>query len=337
MKEELKGLVKVELDEILQDIDVPPHTFEVLAPLGNLGLVLDEPPGGGRVYVRKLSGRSPLRGQVQLGDEIIAIDGKDVRHLGSVVVGHLLGQNSDKAHRTISIAREGQAPAGHEYVAAMLEEEGNVIRMEGGAIIVSSERSAVEVGHPEDSRRQPFDSANPPAENSARDWNSMTTDQIRQEAQCLLRQATGSGSDPNSETGSMSGYSSNGSQPTSESGSGSGYSSIESEPSNKTKSSDETEPCSDAPSDLDDVPQTFGDRIRHDTLMQGRNSTNTVQSRTGRERRKPPAKEESGGILQDMEIPRGTNGDRIRRKAQVLLRDMDVGEKEESSGDWAVF
>ena len=81
------------------------HTIHVIAPLRNLGLVVDRPPGVGHVYIRSLHPLSPLRDQVQLKDKIIAIDGEDVQQLGPVDVGKILCTDTTKAKRNISIVR----------------------------------------------------------------------------------------------------------------------------------------------------------------------------------------------------------------------------------------
>jgi hypothetical protein len=108
----------------------------------------------------------------------------------------------------------------------------------------------------------------------------------------------------------LSGYDSSASEPSSGSEpSNNTEPSAKTEPSVKTESSSETEPCSEVGSDLDEIlqdleipPHTFGDRMRHEALAPGWNSTNAAPSRKGKQRRKAPAKEEMGGILKDMEI-----------------------------------
>jgi len=93
-----------ELDAIRQGNS---RSLQIMAPPGNLGLVLDKFPGEeGPVYVRSLHPFSPLINRVQLKDKIIAIDGEDVQQFSPREVGKLLSRNRMSAQRRITVLRE---------------------------------------------------------------------------------------------------------------------------------------------------------------------------------------------------------------------------------------
>ena len=52
--------------------------IDVIAPAGKVGVVLDSPPGGGAPYVSSVSDSSPLKGEICVGDKVVAIDDADV-------------------------------------------------------------------------------------------------------------------------------------------------------------------------------------------------------------------------------------------------------------------
>jgi len=99
--------VREELDEV--DNEISRHAIHVIAPSGNLGLVVDKHPDEGSVYIRWLHPLSPVQNQLQLKDKIIAIDDVDVQQLSPVVVGMLLCRTRMNERRKISIIREVRA------------------------------------------------------------------------------------------------------------------------------------------------------------------------------------------------------------------------------------
>lgn len=96
---------KDELDAVKQDLSISPHTIHIIAPKGNLGLVVDSKSVGG-VCIRDLDLQSPIRHQIQVGDTIIAIDDEDVQHMSPVEVGNLLSMKRMNNRRKLSIVRE---------------------------------------------------------------------------------------------------------------------------------------------------------------------------------------------------------------------------------------
>ncbi|KAL7542776.1 hypothetical protein ACHAWF_007250 [Thalassiosira exigua] len=96
-----------ELEAVREDLSLSPPTIHVVAPPGNLGLIVDRPPpgGGSCVYVRVLDEASPLRDQLRLDDEIVAIDDEDVREMSPVEVGRMLSSKIANEKRKISVVR----------------------------------------------------------------------------------------------------------------------------------------------------------------------------------------------------------------------------------------
>ena len=84
------------------DDSLLPYCFEVEAPAGTLGLVLDTDKEGLVVYIVK--GTSPLFGQVQVGDRLIRVDGQDVSRMWTAEVSHLIASRKNET-RTFLFAR----------------------------------------------------------------------------------------------------------------------------------------------------------------------------------------------------------------------------------------
>lgn len=81
-----------------------PFCFEVEAPAGTLGLVLETGKDGGLlVYIIK--GTSPLFGQVQVGDRLISVDGVDVNGMWATEVSRLIASKKNAAVRSFLFAR----------------------------------------------------------------------------------------------------------------------------------------------------------------------------------------------------------------------------------------
>ena len=66
--------------------------IEILAPPGKLGTVFNMSPEGGAVHVSDIKEDSPLRGELRLGDKVIAVDDQDVSRMKAVEISseHLL-------------------------------------------------------------------------------------------------------------------------------------------------------------------------------------------------------------------------------------------------------
>jgi len=81
--------------------------LDIVAPAGKLGVVVDSPPNGGSAYVSEVKDFSPVKGEIHLGDRIIAVDGEDVSKLKAIHVSMLLGSKSRNVERNITILRDG--------------------------------------------------------------------------------------------------------------------------------------------------------------------------------------------------------------------------------------
>ncbi|KAL7530950.1 hypothetical protein ACHAXR_003765 [Thalassiosira sp. AJA248-18] len=99
-----------ELDAVQQDHSMSPHLIHIIAPSGNLGMIVDS--DGGSVYVCGLDPLSPVRDQIQVNDIIIAIDDEDTREMSPADVGNLLSRKKMNDKRKISIVRESDVFVG---------------------------------------------------------------------------------------------------------------------------------------------------------------------------------------------------------------------------------
>lgn len=81
------------------------QTFEIRAPHGRLGLILETARDGVPV-VNSISSGSPLRGQVEVGDKLLAVDELDVTVLTAGEVSKLIAAKSSQRERCLVFARE---------------------------------------------------------------------------------------------------------------------------------------------------------------------------------------------------------------------------------------
>jgi hypothetical protein len=72
-----------------------PKPFEVRAPPGLLGMVIDTPNGGVPV-VRAIKPDSILTGRVQIGDRLISVDHQDVTSMSALEVSNLISVRSNR-------------------------------------------------------------------------------------------------------------------------------------------------------------------------------------------------------------------------------------------------
>jgi len=85
--------------------------IDIIAPAGELGIVLDSPPEGGPAYVSNVENNSPIGNKLQPGDKIMAIDGYDVSKSNAADVSTLLASKSSNKRRRITI-KSGEAEPG---------------------------------------------------------------------------------------------------------------------------------------------------------------------------------------------------------------------------------
>ena len=83
------------------------ETFEVIAPAGKLGVVIDIPPDRrGAPSVCDIRDTSPLYGQIKPGDKLCAVDDEDVRMMSAIKVSKLLATKAEQDQRIIVVFRE---------------------------------------------------------------------------------------------------------------------------------------------------------------------------------------------------------------------------------------
>ena len=81
--------------------------FDVVAPAGKLGMVIDTPNGGIPV-VHAIKDTSVLIDQVRVGDRLLSVDGEDCTVMTAMQVSKLISLKSSKPARVLVFAR---APA----------------------------------------------------------------------------------------------------------------------------------------------------------------------------------------------------------------------------------
>eukprot|EP00956_Cyclotella_meneghiniana_P024920 scaffold50936_cov30-Cyclotella_meneghiniana.AAC.1 len=105
------------VDHLLDDVsaitgasyqeELPGETFEVIAPAGKLGVVVDIPPDRrGAPFVCDIRDTSPLYGQIEPGDKLYAVDDEDVRKMSAIKVSKLLASKAEQDQRIITVFRE---------------------------------------------------------------------------------------------------------------------------------------------------------------------------------------------------------------------------------------
>ena len=68
------------------DINTPGEIFEIIAPPGKLGIVVDSPPEGGCAFVSDIKQECPIKTRIKMGDKLIKVDDEDVSTLKAVHV-----------------------------------------------------------------------------------------------------------------------------------------------------------------------------------------------------------------------------------------------------------
>jgi len=92
--------------EINDTIISPVTIIDIVAPAGKLGVVIDSLPEGGPAYVSEIKEGSRIKGEIQLGDKVIAIDGDDVSTMKAVHISLLLAKKSKQGMRKITVLRD---------------------------------------------------------------------------------------------------------------------------------------------------------------------------------------------------------------------------------------
>ena len=77
------------------------HSYDVFAPPGSLGIVVDSTEKGCIVYSLKKS--SPMQGLMNKGDLIIGLDNFDVRNMDASSLTKLMAKKSEQAERKFTL------------------------------------------------------------------------------------------------------------------------------------------------------------------------------------------------------------------------------------------
>lgn len=87
-----------------QQFAEPEERFNVIAPPGKLGMVIDTSHGGVPV-VHAIKDTSVLADRVRVGDRLISVDGEDCAAMTSMQVSKLISLKSDKPARVLVFIR----------------------------------------------------------------------------------------------------------------------------------------------------------------------------------------------------------------------------------------
>jgi hypothetical protein len=85
--------------------------LEIYAPPGLLGVVIDT-PGGGSPVVHAIKDTCPIRGEIYVGDRLVAVDDVDVRGMTAIDVSKLISKKSGQARRKLTIIRNARGGGG---------------------------------------------------------------------------------------------------------------------------------------------------------------------------------------------------------------------------------
>merc|ERR1712003_279567 len=88
--------------------------FEVVAPAGKLGMVIDTPSGGMPV-VHAIKDTSILADRVMVGDRLISVDDIDTTGFTAMQVSRLISQKAHQETRTLMFSRTSRARNSHHH------------------------------------------------------------------------------------------------------------------------------------------------------------------------------------------------------------------------------
>jgi len=80
--------------------------FNVIAPAGKLGIIIEAPPTFSPAFVSEIAETCPIAAQIQLGDQIFAIDDEDVQNMLIENVSKLLIRKHRQEERKITVLRK---------------------------------------------------------------------------------------------------------------------------------------------------------------------------------------------------------------------------------------
>ena len=87
-----------------QQFAEPEERFDVVAPAGKLGMVIDTPAGSTPV-VHAIKDTSVLASQVRVGDRLLSVDDEDCTGMTAMQVSKLISLKSEKPARVLTFSR----------------------------------------------------------------------------------------------------------------------------------------------------------------------------------------------------------------------------------------
>lgn len=78
--------------------------LDIYAPPGKLGVVIDTPDDGAPV-VHAIKDSSVIADKLKVGDQLIAVDGEDVRTMTAIKVSKMISRKSANATRKLTVIR----------------------------------------------------------------------------------------------------------------------------------------------------------------------------------------------------------------------------------------
>ena len=78
--------------------------FDIYAPAGKLGVVIDTPDDGAPI-VHAVKDTSPIANKIRVGDKLVAVDDEDVRAFTAIQVSRLISKKSVNASRKMTVIR----------------------------------------------------------------------------------------------------------------------------------------------------------------------------------------------------------------------------------------
>jgi len=88
----------------------------VIAPMGKLGIVVEDSSDGGPPFVGEIQKGSALEGELQLFDRIASIDDQDVKELKAFHISKLLAHKSQNLERKIVVLREKSEESQNRFI-----------------------------------------------------------------------------------------------------------------------------------------------------------------------------------------------------------------------------
>ena len=79
--------------------------LEIHAPAGKLGLVIDTPSDSNTPVVHAIKDTCPIRSEIYVGDQLVAVDDVDVREMSATEVSRVISEKSGQETRKLVLVR----------------------------------------------------------------------------------------------------------------------------------------------------------------------------------------------------------------------------------------